>query len=78
MRNVIYRDKIKQLVKYPINGLDLSKYRNSNSVFNSDGQNEAVYDLYAVVNHIGDSFNGHYTAFARSFDDSLGMSINPT
>lgn len=74
MKNVIYRDKISQFVKYPVNGLDLTNYQNDNLISCNGQKVKPIYDLYAVVNHMGDAFMGHYIAYARSFDGSLGMS----
>ena len=45
------------LVDFPIENLDLSKY-----VIGYNAR-KYVYDLYGVVNHIGDVHGGHYTAF---------------
>lgn len=44
-------------------GLDLSPYLSTTVVSGPDA--EAVYDLFAVVNHYGSILYGHYTAFAR-------------
>jgi len=48
------------LVDFPIENLDLSKY-----VIGYHPR-KYVYDLYGVVNHIGDVHGGHYTAFVLS------------
>jgi len=45
------------LVDFPIETLDLSKY-----VVGYNAR-KYIYDLYGVVNHIGDVHGGHYTAF---------------
>jgi len=60
------REKINTLVDFPIRGLDLSKY------ISSVGVNESfpIYDLYAVSNHFGGMGGGHYTAFAKNFDNN--------
>ncbi|KAI2798197.1 Ubiquitin carboxyl-terminal hydrolase 19 [Blomia tropicalis] len=71
MRGIIYRDKITKLVSYPIDGLDLSKYT-YNCVETDHGRVKPIYDLYAVVNHVGGPFLGHFTSFARSFNGDLG------
>jgi ubiquitin C-terminal hydrolase len=67
------RQKIETFVEYPINGLDLSSFLPS-------PEEEAIYDLFAVCNHIGSIYSGHYIAYARhelngkdawyKFDDS--------
>jgi ubiquitin C-terminal hydrolase len=65
------RRKITAAVDYPVEGLDISPWvdplrRNA----------KYIYDLYAVSNHMGGLFGGHYTAFCKAheewhhFDDS--------
>lgn len=56
-------NKIDNLVNFPLEDLDLSKY--------ITGYNSAsyVYDLYGVCNHIGNVFMGHYTAFVKNSSD---------
>ncbi|KAF9329552.1 CSN-associated deubiquitinating enzyme Ubp12 [Podila minutissima] len=68
-----WRDKIDALVDFPIHGLDLS-----GKALKEEDQNENVYDLYGVSNHMGGLGGGHYTAYAKNekqdqwfnFDDS--------
>ncbi|KAI7817153.1 hypothetical protein BC939DRAFT_16908 [Gamsiella multidivaricata] len=71
-----FKNKIKAMVQYPIQDLDLTKYLPKRT---STGTAEpAVYDLYAVSNHSGEVSSGHYTACVRgespnswiNFDDS--------
>jgi ubiquitin C-terminal hydrolase len=52
--------KKKDLVDFPLENLDLSKY-----VIGYHPR-KYIYDLYGVVNHIGDVEGGHYTAFVLS------------
>ena len=54
------KHKIKNMVEFPINDLDLSKYVVG---YNSS---KYIYDLYGVCNHIGGVNMGHYTAFVRN------------
>lgn len=71
------RQKIDTFVDYPINGLDLSDFLSSSE--------KVIYDLFAVSNHIGSIYGGHYTACARheingksewyKFDDSYVSSF---
>lgn len=73
------RDKLDTFVEFPIDGLDMSKhcaYWNSqrNAKENDahlfvDDLIPAEYDLFAVVNHYGRMGFGHYTAFARKWDE---------
>lgn len=75
-----YMQKINTFVDFPLNNLDLSK-------FTTDQQN-ALYDLIAVINHSGNVNYGHYTAYARQlnsasnqwfcFNDACVMPINET
>ena len=63
------------MVRYPIEGLDMSRYyvrTDNNPDFHP------TYDLYAVVNHFGGLFGGHYTAFAKTSNDykNIGLSSN--
>ncbi|KAG0256765.1 ubiquitin-specific protease doa4, partial [Linnemannia exigua] len=72
-----FKNKIKAMVQYPINDLDLTKYLPKRP--SSQGPPEpAIYDLYAVSNHSGEVSSGHYTACVRdttlnswtNFDDT--------
>jgi len=70
--------KINLMVKFPIEGLDLSR-----QVLNANN-NKIVYDLYAVSNHFGGLEGGHYTAYVKNpiiggwfnFDDSIVSSMD--
>ncbi|KAF8939162.1 ubiquitin-specific protease doa4 [Dissophora ornata] len=67
-----FKNKIKAMVQYPIQDLDLTKYLPKGT------EPAAIYDLYAVSNHSGEVSSGHYTACVRgetpsswiNFDDS--------
>lgn len=49
------------VVEYPIKDLDMSKHVQNQS--NQYKQEEMLYDLYAIVNHLGGGLNsGHYIA----------------
>jgi len=56
-------EKRTDLVKFPLEGLDLAKY--------VCGYNPRryVYDLIAVCNHFGNVMGGHYTSFVKNYDD---------
>ncbi|XP_051776389.1 uncharacterized protein LOC114667980 [Erpetoichthys calabaricus] len=74
-----YRGKKKQklntYVKFVVETLDLSPYLTTRT--------NSQYFLYAVVNHIGDLDNGHYTAYCRDpftkhwhqYDDEIESDI---
>lgn len=65
-----HRQKMRSFVEFPLHGLDFSPWMGSVRdgvdqlpvAFKSD---ENVYDLYAVVNHVGGLARGHYTAYCR-------------
>ncbi|KAL7558503.1 hypothetical protein ACA910_008102 [Epithemia clementina (nom. ined.)] len=75
-KNVLRRDKLETLVNFPLDGLDMgahcghpsSNYNQPRDDFVDDSV-PAVYDLFAVVNHYGRMGFGHYTAFARNWDE---------
>ena len=108
-----FRRKLRNMVVFPIEGLDLShviasdthESEASNGVQHadcvegecsssnakqqtnghpSDGRSEALYDLYAVVHHLGALTGGHYVASVRSgcdgkwklFNDALVTEIS--
>lgn len=64
--------KIQQLIQFPVEGLDMTRY-----ILNANGE-KVIYDLYAVSNHFGGLDGGHYTAYCKNpvskkwynFDDS--------
>jgi len=59
----VWREKINTLVDFPLEGFDLSKW----AVNPADAN--AVYDLYAISNHMGSMGGGHYTAYCRNLVD---------
>lgn len=73
-----YKDKLDDVVDFPIKNLDLTDKILSNK--NKDGsfKQSLIYDLYAISNHYGNMGFGHYTAYAKNhitgkwydFDDS--------
>lgn len=58
--NIYLGRKIDQLVKFPVEELDLKDYLSPGS-----DAGEVVYDLYGVVNHSGSLCGGHYTSCGR-------------
>jgi hypothetical protein len=64
------RDKISELVDFPIEGLDLSPY----VMGKQPGPH--IYDLYAVSEHSGGLGGGHYTATARNWSNGKWYSFN--
>ncbi|NXS98891.1 UBP19 hydrolase, partial [Jacana jacana] len=64
-RSFIWRDKINDMVDFPVRSLDLSKF----CIGRKGEQQLPTYDLYAVINHYGGMIGGHYTAYARLPND---------
>jgi ubiquitin C-terminal hydrolase len=56
-----YREKLEELVEYPLEGLDMSPYL----LPGAPEAGRVAFDLFAVSNHMGGLGGGHYTAFAR-------------
>ncbi|KUL90716.1 hypothetical protein ZTR_00004 [Talaromyces verruculosus] len=76
-----FRDKIDELVDFPIEGLDLN-----GRVASAEPGESQIYDLFAVDNHYGGLGGGHYTAYAKNFltnewneynDSHVSKAINP-
>ena len=67
--------KNETFIDFPIQNLDLSEY------FIGNDQKEK-YNLIGVINHYGESFNGHYTSYCLNrnnwycFDDETITEIN--
>ncbi|KAL0858941.1 hypothetical protein ABMA27_011363 [Loxostege sticticalis] len=53
-----FRGKLSVLVEFPLTGLDMSPYAATRGA-------QAVYNLYAVSNHSGTTYSGHYTAYCK-------------
>lgn len=64
------RDKVDELVDFPVHGLDLS-----GKVGFPEGK-DLTYDLFAVDNHYGGLGGGHYTAMAQNFFDQQWYDYN--
>jgi len=78
--NQIFLSKNNDIIEFPLENLDLSKY------VCGYHPEKYKYDLYAVGNHIGDVNGGHYTAFVKSVenqqwyhcnDHHIQMVVNP-
>jgi len=75
-KHALRRDKLDTFVDFPLEALDMAQYcgKNVDNKNNFVQDNTcAMYDLFAVTNHFGRLGFGHYTAFARSWDE-YGMS----
>jgi len=70
-KHALRRDKLDTFVDFPLNGLDMGEYCASRGISEVvDDQVPAIYDCFAVVNHYGRMGFGHYTAFARQWDET--------
>lgn len=67
----ISRDKIDALIDFPVEGLDLS-----DRVGHKEEGKGFMYDLFAVDNHYGGLGGGHYTAYAKNFEDGKWYSFD--
>lgn len=53
-----FRGKLNVLVEFPLSNLDMSPYAATRAA-------APVYNLYAVSNHSGTTYSGHYTAYCK-------------
>ncbi|XP_063926575.1 ubiquitin carboxyl-terminal hydrolase 2-like isoform X2 [Zophobas morio] len=73
-----FRGKLSVTVDFPLEGLDMSHYA-------ADNVTPCRYNLYAISNHSGTTYSGHYTAYCRhpynkawhEYNDSRVSSISP-
>lgn len=77
-RNSFDRNKISTLVEFPLEGFDMKTHTAydpsecSGSNYRTelvDEQTPNIYDLFGVTNHYGRMGYGHYTAYARRFNE---------
>ena len=65
-----FRDKLDNLIEFPLTDLDLSDRVGDKKWIEEEGGGEKlIYDLFAVDNHFGGLGGGHYTAHALNFVD---------
>nr|XP_022907082.1 ubiquitin carboxyl-terminal hydrolase Usp2 isoform X1 [Onthophagus taurus] len=73
-----FRGKLSVTVDFPLEGLDMSNYA-------ADNRSQSRYNLYAISNHSGTTYSGHYTAYCRhpysqswhEYNDSRVCLISP-
>jgi len=63
-----FKQKLSSTVTFPLNGLNLSNY--------TDSVTNTTYNCYAVSNHSGTLYSGHYTAFAKHWQTGQWHSYN--
>jgi ubiquitin C-terminal hydrolase len=54
------KKKLQNLIEFPLEDLDLSKYVSGYKA------ETYVYDLFGVCNHMGNVMGGHYTSFVKN------------
>lgn len=70
-KHVLRREKLDTFVHFPMENLDMDVHTaNGDANPLLDASVPAVYDLFGVVNHYGRMGFGHYTAFARKWDEA--------
>lgn len=65
IRSMMGSSKNSDLIDFPIEGLDMGKY-----LLEKDEGKEYLYDLYAITNHMGSLYGGHYTAYCKNSNDN--------
>merc|ERR1719153_1383272 len=63
-----FKQKLSSTVTFPLTGLSLSRY--------TDSVSSSTYSCYAVSNHSGTLYSGHYTAFAKHWQTGQWHSYN--
>ena len=66
----VRRNKLDNLVNFPVEGLDLTK------CVKGPSDKSHVYDLFAVSEHIGGMGGGHYTAQCKNYRDGEWYNCN--
>ena len=61
--------KIDNFVEYPLEGLNIAEYLPNKKENN-------IYDLFAVANHVGGLFGGHYFAYCKNYLDGEWYEFN--
>ena len=54
--------KNEKYIDFPLNNLNMNKFINENNKLNY------IYDIYAVCEHYGSRYGGHYTAICKNYD----------
>eukprot|EP01035_Chromulina_nebulosa_P017964 gene17964-23594_t len=68
----VHREKISELVDFPLKGLDLTTVVKGAI----DPEASPIYDLFAVSNHSGSLQGGHYTAYCCNNDNGKWYEFN--
>lgn len=71
MRSMISSSKNSDLVSFPVSNLDMKKY-----VLDPNEYENYSYDLFAISNHMGSLYGGHYTAHCKNSLDGKWYEFN--
>lgn len=63
--------KNNDVIDFPIKNLDMGQY-----VINKKQEESAIYDLYAISNHSGSLYGGHYIAHCKNSLDGRWYCFN--
>ena len=61
IRSMMSSSKNSDLIDFPVQELDMGKY-----LLDKPEGEDYMYDLYAVSNHMGSLYGGHYTAYCKN------------
>mmetsp|Transcript_32576 Transcript_32576/g.103174 ORF Transcript_32576/g.103174 Transcript_32576/m.103174 type:complete len:735 (-) Transcript_32576:61-2265(-) len=67
--------KISEHIQFPIKGLDMRPFIKTSEEFKEEQEN-AIYDLLAVIEHRGALHGGHYIAYIRNNSDGKWFEFN--
>jgi len=68
-KHTLRREKLDTFVDFPVDGLNMEPHCAKATSSFIDENVPAEYDLFGVINHYGRLGFGHYTAFARQWDE---------
>ncbi|CAJ1957286.1 unnamed protein product [Cylindrotheca closterium] len=69
-KHTLRREKLDTFVDFPVDGLNMEPHCAKATSSIIDETVPAEYDLFGVINHYGRLGFGHYTAFAREWDEN--------
>ncbi|KAL3938461.1 MAG: hypothetical protein SGBAC_006639 [Bacillariaceae sp.] len=69
-KHTLRREKMDTFVEFPVDGLNMEPHCAKATSCFIDANFPAEYDLFGVINHYGRLGFGHYTAFARHWDEN--------
>ena len=78
-KSIVRREKLDILVDFPIGNVadgDDDLLDMSDIVLGPSDGDSLKYELYAISNHMGNLGGGHYTAYAKNFNNNKWYSFN--